>query len=264
MVSCDFCGERPAILYCRADSAKLCLSCDQHVHSANALSKKHLRSQICDNCAAEPATIRCATDGLVLCQECDWDAHCVVSAAHDRSPVDGFSGSPSAFDLAAAWGLDLEDKKPAAAYEWGGLLEELMVPNGSSVIYSDCGGELVKKKKSPNCGKQKQVILKQLLDLLTDSGGGDGEDVRPRTPGTGAWRPEIFEEQPQEQRGGFTSLLMMHTPSELKEEGNSNMLWNTTTCDHSSQVLFGSTFLYCIPLILLSANMFSFRITLFL
>ncbi|KAK4413573.1 Zinc finger protein CONSTANS-LIKE 14 [Sesamum alatum] len=120
MVTCDFCGERPAILYCRADSAKLCLLCDQHVHSANALAKKHLRSQICDNCAAEPASIRCATDGLVLCQECDWDAHgsCAVSAAHDRCPVEGFSGCPSAFDLASAWGLEIEEKK-TTSYEWG-------------------------------------------------------------------------------------------------------------------------------------------------
>ncbi|KAL0421616.1 UNVERIFIED_CONTAM: Zinc finger protein CONSTANS-LIKE 14 [Sesamum latifolium] len=109
MVTCDFCGERPAILYCRADSAKLCLSCDQHVHSANALAKKHLRSQICDNCAAEPASIRCATDGLVLCQECDWDAHgsCAVSAAHDRSQLRDFRGAhrPSIWRRLGVWRL---------------------------------------------------------------------------------------------------------------------------------------------------------------
>ncbi|KAH6837826.1 hypothetical protein C2S53_000544 [Perilla frutescens var. hirtella] len=245
MVSCDFCCERAAILYCRADSAKLCLSCDQHVHCANALSKKHLRSQICDNCAAEPASFRCATDGLVLCQDCDWDAHGsrLVAAAHDRCPIEGFSGCPSPFELAAAWGLEIQEKKPPP-YEWGGLLEELMVPNASSVIYSDCGGELVKKKKNPSCGKQKQVILKQLLELLADGGGGggDGEDVGPRTPSGGAWRQESFcgqyEEQPQEQQqpdgGGFTSLLMMQTPADRKEEGN--MLWNTTACDHSAQI----------------------------
>ncbi|XP_042057295.1 zinc finger protein CONSTANS-LIKE 14-like [Salvia splendens] len=257
MVSCDFCGERQAVLYCRADSAKLCLSCDHHVHCANALSKKHLRSQICDNCAAEPASFSCSTDGLVLCQDCDWDAHGsrLVAAAHDRCPVDSFSGVPSAFELAAAWGLEIEEKKPAE-YEWGGLLDELMVPNASSVIYSDCGGELVKKKRNPSCGKQKQVILKQLIELLADGGGGggDGEDVGPGTPSGGAWRQESFcgqfEEQPQQQQqpqaqdekqqelaqgGGFTSLLMMQTPANQKEERN--MLWNTTTaCDHSAQI----------------------------
>ncbi|KAG6429326.1 hypothetical protein SASPL_107375 [Salvia splendens] len=183
MVWCDFCGSRQAILYCRADSAKLCLWCDQQVHSANALSKKHLRyrSQICDNCAAEPASFRCSTDGLVLCQDCDWDAH-------DRCPVDSFSGCPSALELAASWGLEIE--KP---YEWGGLLDDLM--------------------KNSSCGKQKQVILKQLIELLADGGGDGEEDVRPGTPRRGQY--ELLELA--QDRGGFTSLLMMPDKFEIKE-----------------------------------------------
>ncbi|KAK6141324.1 hypothetical protein DH2020_024922 [Rehmannia glutinosa] len=36
---CDFCNESKAILYCRADSAKLCLNCDREVHSTNQLFK---------------------------------------------------------------------------------------------------------------------------------------------------------------------------------------------------------------------------------
>ncbi|GFP98160.1 zinc finger protein constans-like 14 [Phtheirospermum japonicum] len=120
-----------------------------------------------------------------------------------------------------------------------------MVPNAGSVIYSDCGGELV-KKKSPSCGKQKQVILKQLLELLADGGGGDGggDDVEPRTPCSGGgWQPEnLCEEQLQEEKqledgggGGFTSLLMMQPSASLKEEVNS--LWNnSSTCDHSAQI----------------------------
>ncbi|CAA0832694.1 Zinc finger protein CONSTANS-LIKE 14 [Striga hermonthica] len=173
MVACDFCGQRAAILYCRADTAKLCLSCDQHVHSANALSRKHLRSQICDNCAAGPASVRCATDGLVLCQECDWDAHgsCAVSAAHDRCPLEGFSGCPSPLDLAAAW----------------------------------------------------------------DSGNAEcGEEVGPRTPSGGGWRPESVceeqqlleeKEQPQQhENGGFTSLLMMETKEEVNN--HSSQIWD--------------------------------------
>ncbi|KAL3655921.1 hypothetical protein CASFOL_000317 [Castilleja foliolosa] len=241
MVACDFCSQRAAVLYCRADSAKLCLLCDQHVHSANALSKKHLRSQICDNCAAEPASVRCATDGLVLCQECDWDAHgsCLASAAHERCPVEGFSGCPSAFDLASAWGLEIENKK-RSSYDWDGLLDELMVPNAGSVNSSDCGAELVKKKKkSPSCGKQNQVILKQLLELLTD--GGCGDDVDPRMPCSGGsgWRAENYceeqlqEDQLQDEGEGFTSLLMQ-TSAIPKEEVNT--LWNNSTCDYSAQI----------------------------
>ncbi|XP_051116453.1 zinc finger protein CONSTANS-LIKE 14 [Andrographis paniculata] len=245
MAGCDFCGERPAILYCRADSAKLCLSCDQHVHAANALSKKHVRSQICDNCGGEPASVRCATDGLVLCQECDWDAHgsCSVAAAHDRCPIEGFSGCPTAVELAASWGLEIveEKTKKTTSYEWNGLIEELMVPNSSSVIYSNCGGELMKKMRNPSCGKQKQVILKQLLDLMADGDPeGDGEDVEPRTPSSGAWRqaPENFgvpnEEAPPAPApapahgGGFTSLLMSQTTSHQK--GN-NIHWNGGNCE---------------------------------
>ncbi|KAL3818730.1 hypothetical protein ACJIZ3_004635 [Penstemon smallii] len=222
---CDFCSERAAILYCRADSAKLCLSCDQHVHSANALSGKHVRSQICDNCAASPAAVRCATDDLVLCQECDFDAHggCAASAAHDRRPaVEGFSGCPSALDLASSWGLEIieeeKKKKKKMAEEirqWGdcgGLMEELMVPDGNSVIYSS---------RSPTCGKQKQVILKQLLQLLEDSGG--------------AWRQEdAFEEKEQSGGEAFSSFQTMQKSGVQKEE--TDILWNSSTCDHTTQI----------------------------
>ncbi|CAA2961843.1 zinc finger CONSTANS-LIKE 14-like, partial [Olea europaea subsp. europaea] len=252
-VACDYCGDNQAILYCRADSAKLCLSCDQHVHSANALSKKHLRSQICDNCRSEPVSVRCITDNLVLCQECDWDAHgsCNASASHDRVPVEGFSGSPSALELASAWGLEIEEKKPLSLTSgsdpgwWGGLLEswmskdglsssvmlqDLIVPNGNSVVYSNCGGDMT-KKGSPDCGKQKQVILKQLLVLYNQElADGGGEDVGPGTPRYQGNESGQYQEQRQEkqqQNGGFSSLLMMQKP--LNQ-------WNTSsTSDHGTQ-----------------------------
>lgn len=170
--------------------------------------------------------------------------------------------------MASAWDLELEEKK-TAGYEWDGLLDELMVPNASSAIYSDCVGEFVTKKKSPSCGKQKKVILKQLLELLANGGGGDGgaEDVEPRTPSTGGgWGQENlcgkFEEQREEEQkqqllqgGGFTSMLMMPTSENPKEEGN--MLWNTSAYDQSSQVLFRSAFLsspFVFPFSLLYEN----------
>ncbi|GKV50938.1 hypothetical protein SLEP1_g57615 [Rubroshorea leprosula] len=104
-----------------ADSAKLCLFCDQHVHSANLLLRKHLRSQICDNCGSEPVAVRCVTDNLVLCQECDWDAHgsCSVSSAHERTPVEGFSGCPSVLELASAWGLDDRTSLDGSGFDGG-------------------------------------------------------------------------------------------------------------------------------------------------
>lgn len=185
-VPCDFCSEQIAVLYCRADSAKLCLFCDQHVHSANLLSKKHLRSQICDNCSNEPVSVRCVTDNLVLCQECDWDAHgsCSVSASHDRVPIEGFSGCPSALELASLWGFDLEDKKlnetssfndywnacqdfeASWLYKTNGMsVQDLMVPNEKGVFFN---GDVMSmsKRQNPSCGKLKQVIYKQLVQLM--------------------------------------------------------------------------------------------------
>ncbi|MFS7897196.1 putative transcription factor interactor and regulator Znf-B family [Helianthus anomalus] len=37
------------MVYCKSDEAYLCLSCDQNIHSANALSKCHSRTLVCDN-----------------------------------------------------------------------------------------------------------------------------------------------------------------------------------------------------------------------
>ncbi|KAK1294815.1 Zinc finger protein CONSTANS-LIKE 14 [Acorus calamus] len=111
--ACDFCLVSKAVIYCRADSARLCLSCDRHVHSANPLSQKHVRSRICDNCRSSPASVACTTDGLLLCRDCDFDSHgtCGSSAVHHRrSTFEGFTGTPSPLDLASAWGLDLGKK----------------------------------------------------------------------------------------------------------------------------------------------------------
>ncbi|XP_057949657.1 zinc finger protein CONSTANS-LIKE 15 [Malania oleifera] len=262
---CDFCSDQVAVLYCRADSAKLCLFCDQHVHSANALSRKHLRSQICDNCGSEPVSVRCATDNLVLCQECDWDAHgsCSVSAAHDRTSVEGFSGCPSPSELADLWGLDLEDKKSqsnniiqaTAPPNWAsqdidswvcrsaGAIQDFMVPNESATVYSsEIGGVL--KRHGAGCGKQKQVILKQLVELFKrglvgEDGGGGGSSV-PGTPNQSVWKRNAVEEsfglgnsgdgdEVMQQQAPFMSLLMLPTHVDSKEDGGiaeADVLWD--------------------------------------
>ncbi|CAF2252837.1 unnamed protein product [Brassica rapa] len=179
-VPCDFCNERAAVLFCRADAAKLCLPCDRHVHTANLLSKKHVRSQICDNCGSEPVSVRCFTDSLVLCQECDWDVHgsCSVSDAHVRSAIEGFTGCPSALELGALWGIDLEGRKeeekqvPVTMESFGMELDSWI--SGSDVLQ-----ELVvpvPKKGGSSCGRYKQMLGKQLEELLRSGGGGGVDD----------------------------------------------------------------------------------------
>ncbi|CAH9080289.1 unnamed protein product [Cuscuta europaea] len=279
-VPCDYCTERAAVLHCRADAAKLCLLCDQHVHSANALSRKHVRSQICDGCGSEPVSVRCSTESLVLCQECDWDAHgsCDVSAAHDRDSVEGFSGCPLAMDLAGIWGLEIDEKKPRQipGADWSGLsldpwmskdssapflLHDLAVPNmNNPVVYSNSGRSCQhSKKQSPRCGKNKMVILQQLVELFKrdridsgGSGGGGGEDIVPKTPnGDSGWDGDenvaegggdegmlvLNQQFESNQNVPFTSLLMMQAPMNQKESDvGSSMFWGTPSRDRTPQI----------------------------
>ncbi|KAJ3693248.1 hypothetical protein LUZ60_008728 [Juncus effusus] len=44
--TCDSCKAAPCVIYCRADAAALCSTCDAEVHSANPLARKHLRVPI--------------------------------------------------------------------------------------------------------------------------------------------------------------------------------------------------------------------------
>ncbi|EEF50090.1 hypothetical protein RCOM_1437660 [Ricinus communis] len=287
-VPCDFCSEQIAVLYCRADSAKLCLFCDQHVHSANLLSRKHVRSQICDNCSKGPVTVRCGTDNLVLCQECDWDAHgsCSVSASHDRTPVEGLSGCPSALELASIWGFDLEDKnfdeseplsiddmvmqiEPSCSWVFNKSsgYQDLIVPNDKGIIFGNMsyGGEMLmgsKRKQSPSCGKDKQVVYKQLMELLkrnlmsADGGGDSGGNLVPETPIKSGWQGDNNAEGgdfgngnhggvnviPQQQEVGFTSLLTMPSQMDLKSiargelSTEDHLMWDNNASARGTQI----------------------------
>ncbi|KAL2323126.1 hypothetical protein Fmac_027505 [Flemingia macrophylla] len=84
---CDYCGQSTALLSCRADSTKLCLSCDREVLSTNQLFSKHTHTLLCDSCDHSPATILCSTESSILCQNCDWETHNpALSSLHDRRP----------------------------------------------------------------------------------------------------------------------------------------------------------------------------------
>lgn len=56
---CELCGDR-ATLYCAADDANVCWSCDAKVHSANFLVARHARSVLCGRCCQETD---CKTSG---------------------------------------------------------------------------------------------------------------------------------------------------------------------------------------------------------
>ncbi|KAH8489234.1 hypothetical protein H0E87_024758 [Populus deltoides] len=105
---CDYCNDTTALLYCRADSAKLCLSCDHEVHSTNQLFSKHTRSLLCDVCHTSPVSIFCETEHSVFCQNCDLERHSLSSfpSTHNRRPIEGFTGYPSGNELMEILGFE--------------------------------------------------------------------------------------------------------------------------------------------------------------
>ncbi|CAI5468592.1 unnamed protein product [Closterium sp. Yama58-4] len=112
--TCEYCEKGRATVYCRADSARLCLSCDRVVHSANNLSLRHQRTLLCDGCNLQPAAFRCVDENLSLCIACDSAIHGKLSASqlHRRHAFENFTGCPSAADLAQLWGCELAKPPP--------------------------------------------------------------------------------------------------------------------------------------------------------
>lgn len=86
---CDACKSATAALFCRADSAFLCPSCDAKVHAANKLASRHARVVVCEVCEQSPAHVTCRADAASLCLSCDRDIHSAnpVAQKHDRVPV---------------------------------------------------------------------------------------------------------------------------------------------------------------------------------
>ncbi|KAJ8572229.1 hypothetical protein K7X08_008740 [Anisodus acutangulus] len=84
-IQCDVCDKEEASVYCSADEATLCQSCDYQVHHANKLASKHIRfplihpsfkdSPPCDICQERRGLLFCKEDRAILCKECDLPIH---------------------------------------------------------------------------------------------------------------------------------------------------------------------------------------------
>ncbi|VVA14110.1 PREDICTED: zinc finger [Prunus dulcis] len=199
---CDYCGSSMALLYCRADSAKLCFLCDREVHSANQLFSKHTRSLLCDACDGFPASIFCTTESSVLCQNCDWESHNLSSSSvHDRRPLEGFSGCPCLNELLTVVGFENMDKKALLLSDESGggggggdrflgcgvdgsfdlddgfsdflvwdtpsvvSLDDLIVSN-PAYKFQAMGVPPLPKNRNAACGRHKEEIFRQLRVLV--------------------------------------------------------------------------------------------------
>ncbi|GAB2281497.1 hypothetical protein Dimus_016084 [Dionaea muscipula] len=188
---CDFCGESTALLYCRADSAKLCLSCDREVHSTNQLFTKHTRWQLCDVCDSSPALIFCVSDRKVLCQNCDFESHKSLKnplVVHDHRALEGFNGCPSVSELSNFVGCEDFDPKSGNEGKDGGLfsgpedddgvseflvwdpqaavsIDDLIVSTEKGHNFQALDATPLPKDRNVTCGKHKQEFLCQLSRL---------------------------------------------------------------------------------------------------
>ncbi|GMN55778.1 hypothetical protein TIFTF001_024895 [Ficus carica] len=89
---CDVCESAAAILFCAADEAALCRSCDEKVHLCNKLASRHVRVGLadpsdvprCDICESGPAFFYCEIDGTSLCLQCDMIVHVGGKRTHRR------------------------------------------------------------------------------------------------------------------------------------------------------------------------------------
>lgn len=188
---CDYCNDTTALLYCRADSAKLCFACDHEVHSTNQLFSKHTRSLLCDACHASPVSIFCQTEHSVFCQNCDWEKHSLssLSSTHIRRPIEGFTGCPSGNELMTILGFeDLGLKKSLFFSEesdgfmgselddscsdlflWDSpavCIDDLIVSSDSGSHFQTLGVPPLPKNRNAACGQHKEEILCQLRELV--------------------------------------------------------------------------------------------------
>lgn len=105
---CEFCKALRPLVYCKADAAYLCLSCDAKVHLANSLSGRHLRTLVCNSCRYHLAYVQCLGHKMLICRDCDQKLH-DVSLPHQKRAIRSFIGCPSAKDFATLWGFELNE-----------------------------------------------------------------------------------------------------------------------------------------------------------
>ncbi|KAM5553975.1 zinc finger protein CONSTANS-LIKE 5 [Rosa sericea] len=106
---CDTCKSSPAAVFCLADAAYLCLTCDSKIHCANKLASRHQRVWMCEVCEQAPAAVTCKADAAALCVTCDADIHSAnpLARRHERVPVEPFLDSAeSIVKSASAAGLN--------------------------------------------------------------------------------------------------------------------------------------------------------------
>ncbi|KAK9676266.1 hypothetical protein RND81_11G065300 [Saponaria officinalis] len=164
--TCEFCAAPRPIIYCQADGAFLCLSCDSKVHSANALSSRHTRTLLCDSCRYNQANVRCLDHLMLLCKGCDARMH-RLSPQHKKLTISSFSGCPSAKNFAALWGFGVNELNDFSARGQHG--PDSSMEDTSSFVsaeHESCSsGQYYKEPINHHKEQNNYLIMQQILDL---------------------------------------------------------------------------------------------------
>lgn len=222
---CEFCEAPGPIVYCQADAALLCLSCDAKVHSANALFGRHSRTLLCDSCKEKPAYIRCLDHLMLFCQDCESSLH-KSFAYHKKLMISSFTGCPSAKQFAALWGFNVNE-----------LHQFSTVESAVSVISSDariisCSQQ--HKKLTNQLEQNNGLIVQQILDLKNLQLTGGIKQTKSLCD-----HGDCVASSPMHSTSG---ILLNHSQEQQYKE--LNCLTNELeSLDNSSQVLKGERFL---------------------
>nr|GMD99295.1 B-box zinc finger protein 21-like [Ipomoea batatas] len=103
-IQCDVCHKAEACVFCVADEAALCQSCDRRIHHPNnnlvndhhtlsLLQPSPKHSPLCDICQERKAFLFCQQDRAILCRGCDVGIHKANEQTQKHnSPYDGDKG----------------------------------------------------------------------------------------------------------------------------------------------------------------------------
>lgn len=140
---CDSCKAAPATVFCRADSAFLCMACDSKIHAANKLASRHGRVWVCEVCEQAPASVTCKADAAALCASCDRDIHSAnpLARRHERIPVVLFYDSASAAKSSQSAAAEEFSEEEAEAASW-------LLPNPNNKLDEESGSP---EYKSAEC-----------------------------------------------------------------------------------------------------------------
>ncbi|CAI8605006.1 unnamed protein product [Vicia faba] len=197
---CEFCTALRPLVYCNADAAYLCLSCDAKVHWANELSGRHPRTLVCNSCKSHLAYVQCLDHKMLVCRDCDRNLH-DGSSTHRRRAVKTFVGCPSAKEFATLWGFEFKEIEKC-------VNQKDLFASGSRVSTFDKGSSSRLGQIMFN-DHERKTILQQIVDLKRFQ---LSEENDHSTKINGLHVDEKFNQQAQKSQDFAISLLEEDNP----------------------------------------------------